>query len=126
MGFAPDALHANPRLIVVRISGFGQDGPYRERPGFGSLVEVKGFSCFIQLVSKSVDFGEKFNGLRSLCASSKSIPIFADKFLSFLRQSHFNPSNSFLILAACPLKNSSKSVPSFLIFRSVSLKQLVK
>src|SRR5271169_4748365 len=40
MGFAPDVLHRqNPRLIILRISGWGQDGPYRDRPGFGTLVE---------------------------------------------------------------------------------------
>lgn len=47
MGLGPDALQAgNAKLIVVRISGFGQDGPYRERPGFGSLVEgMSGFAA---------------------------------------------------------------------------------
>jgi crotonobetainyl-CoA:carnitine CoA-transferase CaiB-like acyl-CoA transferase len=30
----------NPRLIMVRISGFGQDGPYRDRAGFGSVAEA--------------------------------------------------------------------------------------
>ncbi len=47
MRLAPDTLLAeNPKLIVVRISGFGQDGPYRERPGFGSLVEgMSGFAA---------------------------------------------------------------------------------
>jgi len=30
----------NPRLVVVRISGFGQDGPYRDRAGFGSVAEA--------------------------------------------------------------------------------------
>src|SRR3954462_11639956 len=45
MGIGPDALHAiNPKLIIVRISGWGQDGPYRDKPGFGSLVE--GMSTF--------------------------------------------------------------------------------
>lgn len=46
MGLAPDILLArNPKLIIVRISGFGQTGPYRERPGFGSLVEgMSGFA----------------------------------------------------------------------------------
>ncbi|MBV8506502.1 MAG: CoA transferase, partial [Alphaproteobacteria bacterium] len=40
MGLAPDFLHRrNPRLIILRISGWGQDGPYRDRPGFGTLVE---------------------------------------------------------------------------------------
>ncbi|HTT79352.1 MAG TPA: CoA transferase [Stellaceae bacterium] len=40
MGIGPDALFAcNPRLVIVRVSGWGQDGPYRDRPGFGTLVE---------------------------------------------------------------------------------------
>ena len=46
MGLGPDVLHArNPQLVIVRITGFGQDGPYRERPGFGTLVEaMSGFA----------------------------------------------------------------------------------
>jgi crotonobetainyl-CoA:carnitine CoA-transferase CaiB-like acyl-CoA transferase len=46
MGLGPDVLHArNPGLIIVRITGFGQDGPYRDRPGFGTLVEaMSGFA----------------------------------------------------------------------------------
>jgi crotonobetainyl-CoA:carnitine CoA-transferase CaiB-like acyl-CoA transferase len=41
MGLAPDILLSrNPRLIVVRVSGFGQTGPYAELPGFGTLVEA--------------------------------------------------------------------------------------
>ena len=32
----------NPRIIMVRISGFGQDGPYAERTGFGSIGEAMG------------------------------------------------------------------------------------
>jgi crotonobetainyl-CoA:carnitine CoA-transferase CaiB-like acyl-CoA transferase len=40
IGLGPDVLHrTNPRLVVVRVSGWGQDGPYRDRPGFGTLVE---------------------------------------------------------------------------------------
>ncbi|HVC57722.1 MAG TPA: CoA transferase [Stellaceae bacterium] len=40
MGLGPEVLHAsNPRLVIVRVSGWGQDGPYRDRPGFGTLVE---------------------------------------------------------------------------------------
>ncbi len=48
MGLAPATLLArNPRLVVVRISGWGQDGPYRRRPGFGTLVEgISGFASF--------------------------------------------------------------------------------
>jgi formyl-CoA transferase len=32
----------NPRIIMVRVSGFGQDGPYSERAGFGSIGEAMG------------------------------------------------------------------------------------
>jgi crotonobetainyl-CoA:carnitine CoA-transferase CaiB-like acyl-CoA transferase len=40
MGLAPAELHKrNPRLVIVRVSGWGQDGPYKDRPGFGTLVE---------------------------------------------------------------------------------------
>src|SRR4051794_25101499 len=40
MGLGPAVLHArNPRLVIVRVSGWGQSGPYRDRPGFGTLVE---------------------------------------------------------------------------------------
>jgi formyl-CoA transferase len=48
MGLAPDVLLArNPKLVVVRISGWGQSGPYRRRPGFGTLVEgISGFASF--------------------------------------------------------------------------------
>lgn len=46
MGLGPDILHAsNPGLIIVRISGFGQTGPYAHLPGFGTLVEaMSGFA----------------------------------------------------------------------------------
>ena len=39
----PDALHAvNPRLVIARISGYGQDGPYRDKPAFGAIGEAIG------------------------------------------------------------------------------------
>lgn len=42
-GLGWDALHAlNPRLIMLRISGYGQTGPYRHKPGFGVLGEAMG------------------------------------------------------------------------------------
>jgi crotonobetainyl-CoA:carnitine CoA-transferase CaiB-like acyl-CoA transferase len=41
MGLAPDILLArNPQLVIVRLSGFGQTGPYAQLPGFGTLVEA--------------------------------------------------------------------------------------
>ena len=40
MGLGPDVLlAANPKLVIVRISGFGQPGPYNGRAGFGTLIE---------------------------------------------------------------------------------------
>jgi len=47
MGLGPDVLLArNPGIVLVRISGWGQDGPYRLRPGFGTLVEgMSGFAA---------------------------------------------------------------------------------
>jgi formyl-CoA transferase len=42
-GLAPEELiRLNPRLIVLRISGYGQTGPYRDRPGFGVVAEAMG------------------------------------------------------------------------------------
>ena len=42
-GMAPEDLMAdNPRLIVVRVSGYGQDGPYASRPGYGAIGEAMG------------------------------------------------------------------------------------
>jgi formyl-CoA transferase len=47
MELAPQRLlELNPRLVIVRISGWGQDGPYRRRPGFGTLIEgMSGFAA---------------------------------------------------------------------------------
>jgi formyl-CoA transferase len=42
-GLDPQQLTAdNPRLIVLRISGYGQTGPYRDKPGFGVVAEAMG------------------------------------------------------------------------------------
>ena len=42
-GLGPDELLAlNPRLVMLRISGYGQSGPYRDRPGFGVIAEAMG------------------------------------------------------------------------------------
>lgn len=43
LGLGPDTLHAvNPRLVIARISGYGQDGPYRDKPAFGAIGEAMG------------------------------------------------------------------------------------
>lgn len=46
MGLAPEVLwQANPALVIARVSGWGQTGPYSHRPGFGTLVEaMSGFA----------------------------------------------------------------------------------
>ena len=46
MGLAPEVLlKRNPKLVIVRISGWGQDGPYYQRPGFGTVIEgMSGFA----------------------------------------------------------------------------------
>ena len=42
-GLGPEVLQAaNPALIMLRISGYGQTGPYRDRPGFGVVAEAMG------------------------------------------------------------------------------------
>jgi len=42
-GLGWDALHAlNPKLVMLRVSGYGQTGPYRDRPGFGVIGEAMG------------------------------------------------------------------------------------
>ena len=48
MGLGPgELLKLNPKLVIVRISGWGQEGPYSKRPGFGTLVEgMSGFASF--------------------------------------------------------------------------------
>jgi formyl-CoA transferase len=48
MGLGPDVLLAlNPQLVITRVSGWGQTGLYREKPGFGTLVE--GYSGFASM-----------------------------------------------------------------------------
>jgi formyl-CoA transferase len=56
-GLGPDDLHAlNPKLIMLRISGYGQTGPYRDRPGFGVVAEA-------------------MSGLRHLTAEPGRVPV---------------------------------------------------
>ena len=56
-GLGPDDLQKlNPRLIMLRISGYGQTGPYRDRPGFGVVAEA-------------------MSGLRHLTAEPGRVPV---------------------------------------------------
>jgi crotonobetainyl-CoA:carnitine CoA-transferase CaiB-like acyl-CoA transferase len=47
LGLGPDELHArNPDLVITRVTGFGQDGPYANRPGFATIAEaMSGFAA---------------------------------------------------------------------------------
>ncbi|HLM65415.1 MAG TPA: CoA transferase [Acidimicrobiales bacterium] len=47
LGLGPDVLlERNPALVVLRVTGFGQDGPYAARPGFATLAEaMSGFAA---------------------------------------------------------------------------------
>ena len=47
LGLAPDDLLArNPGLVILRVTGFGQDGPYASRPGFATMAEaMSGFAA---------------------------------------------------------------------------------
>lgn len=48
MGLSPAVLHdINPALVIVRISGWGQTGPYSHKPGFGTLVEAMSGFAFL-------------------------------------------------------------------------------
>src|SRR5215470_11651111 len=47
LGLGPDVLLArNPRLVVLRVTGFGQDGPYASKPGFATIADaMSGFAA---------------------------------------------------------------------------------
>src|SRR5689334_8433115 len=47
LGLGPDVLlEQNPRLVVLRVTGFGQDGPYAAKPGFATIAEaMSGFAA---------------------------------------------------------------------------------
>src|SRR5207248_11049350 len=47
LGLGPEVLCSrNPRLVVLRVTGFGQTGPYASRPGFATLAEaMSGFAA---------------------------------------------------------------------------------
>jgi formyl-CoA transferase len=56
-GLGPDELLSiNPKLIMLRISGYGQTGPYRDKPGFGVVAEA-------------------MSGLRHLTAEPSRVPV---------------------------------------------------
>ena len=47
-GLGPEALHAvNPRLIMTRVSGYGQTGPYSSNPGFGAIGEAMAVAVIV-------------------------------------------------------------------------------
>jgi formyl-CoA transferase len=69
-GLGYDTLKAiNPRLVMVRISGFGQDGPYRDKLGFGAIGESMGGMRYITgypdraPVRVGISIGDSLTGL---------------------------------------------------------------
>ena len=46
LGLGPDVLlERNPRIVIVRVTGFGQTGPYAQKPGFATIAEaMSGFA----------------------------------------------------------------------------------
>jgi formyl-CoA transferase len=72
-GLGPDALGAlNPGLIVVRLSGYGQTGPYKDRPGFGAIAESIGGMRFLSgdtdrpPVRVGISIGDSLAGLHAV------------------------------------------------------------
>jgi formyl-CoA transferase/succinyl-CoA--D-citramalate CoA-transferase len=72
-GIGPDDLREiNPRLVMVRITGFGQTGPYRDRAGFGSVAEaMSGFRHLSgepdrQPVRVGISIGDALGGTQGL------------------------------------------------------------
>lgn len=70
LGLGWDVLHAlNPRLILVRVSGYGQTGPARDKPGFGSVGESMGGIRYITgeqghaPVRSGISLGDSLAGL---------------------------------------------------------------
>lgn len=76
MGLDPATLHAiNAALVILRVSGWGQDGPFRHKPGFGTLVE--GYSGFAAIngfedrepVLPPMFMGDTYAGLHGAAAA---------------------------------------------------------
>jgi formyl-CoA transferase len=72
-GIGGDVLSAiNPGLVMLRVSGFGQDGPYRDQPGFGSVGEAMGGLRYITgepgrvPVRCGISIGDTLSGLHGV------------------------------------------------------------
>ncbi|MFN4328713.1 MAG: CaiB/BaiF CoA transferase family protein [Limnobacter sp.] len=72
-GLSPADLQAlNPRLIVVRLSGYGQTGPYKDRPGFGAIAESIGGMRYLSgdvdrpPVRVGISIGDSLAGLHAV------------------------------------------------------------
>jgi formyl-CoA transferase len=72
-GLSFEALHAiNPKLIMLRVSGYGQTGPYRDRPGFGVIGEAMGGLRYLSgepgrpPVRVGVSIGDTLSGLHGV------------------------------------------------------------
>jgi crotonobetainyl-CoA:carnitine CoA-transferase CaiB-like acyl-CoA transferase len=123
LDLAPDTLHeVNPRLVVVRVSAFGQTGPYSHRPGFGTLAEA----FWTTEISGAPDSQAARRHLRSRRGRRASRPVprsprsTTDTDSALARRSTCRPTSRFDILgrrrcsrrAACSQRNGCASRPS--------------
>ena len=80
LGLGYEVLSAqNPGLVMVRISGFGQDGPYRDQPGFGAIGESMGGLRYITgfpdlpPVRTGISIGDSIAGLWAVIGAQMAL-----------------------------------------------------
>lgn len=80
LGLGYDVLSAlNPGIVMVRISGFGQDGPYRDQPGFGAIGESMGGLRYITgfldrpPVRTGISIGDSIAGLWAVIGAQMAL-----------------------------------------------------
>ena len=75
----PQLSALNPRLVMVRLSGFGQDGPYRDRPGFGVVAEAMGGMRYVTgyadrpLVRLGISIGDSIAALHGVIGAMMAL-----------------------------------------------------
>lgn len=79
-GFTPEKLHEiNPGLIIVRLSGYGQTGPYRDKPGFGAIAESIGGMRYLSgepgrpPVRVGISIGDSLAGLHAVIGAMMAL-----------------------------------------------------